>query len=287
MLNVYAMAGILQLEELSPQATPQQVFPPAQPSEPFTESDKAPNGDRAPLEKPPLIPKALQALDQWVVWRSESRDNQPKPAKRPLNPKTGKPASVSNPATWGSFIDALAALQKTQVDGLGFVFTDSDPFVGIDLDECRNPETGEIEPWALDIIERLNSYTEASPSGTGVHILTRGKLPAGGRKAGQIEMYETARFFTATGAHITGTPTTCEERTEAITDLYRQYFPAAKPSRPQDSPQGGRRGRKARENSRKGSKEGRTQRSLSSLLRSLLLSPPPSQEAGKSQAGKS
>jgi primase-polymerase (primpol)-like protein len=59
--------------------------------------------------------------------------------------------------------------------GVGFVFSSDDPYVGIDLDGCRNPQTGYIEPWALEIVRRLNSYTEISRSGTGLHIIAKGR----------------------------------------------------------------------------------------------------------------
>ena len=66
-------------------------------------------------------------------------------------------------------------------DGIGFVFTPEDPYVGIDLDGARNPETGIIEPWASEIIAACASDTEISVSGTGVHIIIEGALPSGCR----------------------------------------------------------------------------------------------------------
>ena len=86
------------------------------------------------------------------------------------------------------------------------------PYVGIDLDKCRDPETGKIEPWAEAIIRELDSYTELSPSGRGFHIWVRGTLPQGPRRAGRVEMYDNGRYFTVTGNHFEGTPKTIEER---------------------------------------------------------------------------
>ena len=93
-----------------------------------------------------------------------------------------QPASSSDRDTWGTYADALARFNSDSVDGIGFQLGDS--YVGIDLDRCRNPKTGEIESQATEIIGRLSSYAEISPSGTGIHILTKGILPPhGGGKA--------------------------------------------------------------------------------------------------------
>jgi primase-polymerase (primpol)-like protein len=63
--------------------------------------------------------------------------------------------------------------------GVGYVFSDGDPYSGVDLDNCRGRETGEIADWAKEIIRGLASYTEVSPSGTGVKIWVKGRLPEG------------------------------------------------------------------------------------------------------------
>jgi putative DNA primase/helicase len=105
------------------------------------------------------------------------------------------------------------------VAGVGFVFTKDDPYAGIDLDHCRNPETGEIAPWAQAIVDYLSSYTEVSPSGTGVKIFVRGALPAGAHKSA-IEAYDSGRYFTVTGLHVAGTPLTIEDRHAELQALY-------------------------------------------------------------------
>jgi hypothetical protein len=122
------------------------------------------------------IPPELKALLQWVCWRAD---------KTPVNPKTGGNAMADDPATWGTFAQAVRYWQARQdkgIAGIGFEFSGADPFTGVDLDKCRDPETGETESWAKDIITRLNSYAEVSPSGRGVHILVKGKLPPGPRR---------------------------------------------------------------------------------------------------------
>ncbi len=146
------------------------------------------------------IPAVLKALLQWVCWkflRDEDRW-----AKVPVNPATGRNAKSNNPSTWGSFEQAWAYYESHKgrgIDGLGFMFTKDDPFVGIDLDHCRDAATGEVQPWALEIVERMDSFTELSPSGEGLHILVRGELPGDGMNTKEIEMYDCKRYFTVTG----------------------------------------------------------------------------------------
>ena len=147
--------------------------------------------------EPDNIPKELTERPQWVVWKLEERDG--KPTKVPYSPWTGEHASATNLMTWSSFDGALVIYHSGDYDGIGFVFSSGDPFVGVDLDDCRNPETGEIEEWAQACMERFpDAYVEASPSGTGVHIITRGRRREGKRK-GRVEMYGQERFFTVTG----------------------------------------------------------------------------------------
>jgi len=99
--------------------------------------------------------------------------------------------------------------------------------IGVDLDNCRDPLTGRIEPWALEIVEKLDSYTEISPTGTGLHILIRGVLPRA-VKTDRVEIYWEGRYFTYTGMHLDGTPTVISHRVDEIMDLYSTYAPAAK-----------------------------------------------------------
>jgi primase-polymerase (primpol)-like protein len=79
------------------------------------------------------------------------------------------------------------------------VLTQENGIVGIDLDHCFNPETSKCEQWAIDIINKMDSYTEVSPSGEGIRIFVKGLLPPGGRKKGYIEMYSSGRYLTITG----------------------------------------------------------------------------------------
>src|ERR1051326_4111887 len=175
------------------------------------------------------VPAELKALRHWVVWRYEARSGKDKPAKRPYTPGTGWPARTDVPATWGTWPQALARYQHGGWQGLGFVFTAVDPYAGIDLDGCCDPETGEIAPWAWRIVEELRSYTEISQSGRSLHILMRAALPDHvGRKHGAIEIYDAQRYFAVTGEQLAGTPATLEDRQEEVLVLYRTLAPVEK-----------------------------------------------------------
>jgi len=153
------------------------------------------NGNRTLLRvRPEGIPDGLKRRPQWVAWRLEERGG--KPTKVPYCPATGQRASTTDLLTWGAFEEALMVLDR--YDGLGFVFCSGDPYCGVDLDGCVDPDTGDVEGWAAEIVEALDSYTELSPSGTGLHVIAKGKIPSNAR-SGSVEMYATERFFTVTG----------------------------------------------------------------------------------------
>lgn len=172
------------------------------------------------------IPDTITAIDCWICWREEERND--KLTKIPTKPyhTTGTPNAKTNESeTWTDFETALNYHRdgRMQTDGIGFVFTADTPIVGIDLDDCRDPDTGEIADWAKNIIDQLSSYTEVSPSGTGVHILVKGEQPAGRHQRDDVEMYDDGRFFTVTGTHVPGTPGTVKRREEALHSIHAEY----------------------------------------------------------------
>lgn len=176
------------------------------------------------------IPAELRALRQWVVWRLEKREGA-KPTKVPYSPwQGGGKAAVTDPATWGSFEDACRApmtclepcdsdlpLDQTGYSGIGFVFTEQDEYCGIDLDDTH----GDQEAYArqLKIFREFNSYSELSPSGSGLHIIVKGNLPHGRRRA-SIEVYSKERYFTMTGNVQHAVP--IQERQELLELLFEQ-----------------------------------------------------------------
>jgi hypothetical protein len=169
------------------------------------------------------IPQELKNDPHWVNWRSVPRKDGGKPTKPPYQPN-GKLAESNNPETWSTFNSVKEAADR--FDGIGFVLTKDDSFIGIDLDHCRCPAFDNvILPWAQEIIDGIDSYTEASPSGKGIRLFVNGApLPPQGRKKGDVEIYESGRYLTITGNHIPGTPSTIESRPEAVLSLHRRYF---------------------------------------------------------------
>jgi len=153
---------------------------------------------------PKNVPEELRELDQWIVWRYEERDGDW--TKIPYVPYTPYRASSTNPTDWRPFDEAADAYRASVSDstrpygGVGFVFTEDDPYAGLDLDHARNPKTGEIAPWVQEILERVEGgYVEISPSGRGIHIIVRAEVRNGGIRKGNVEMYSRGRYFTVTG----------------------------------------------------------------------------------------
>src|SRR5918995_3773361 len=131
----------------------------------------APN-KRLLLVKVEDIPEELRVRPQWVVWKAVGD----KPNKVPYSARSGRRASSTDLMTWSTFEVALDAYENGEYAGLGFVFSSGDPYTGIDLDGCVD-EDGQIASWALEIAGYLDSYTELSATGTGLHIIVRGDVP--------------------------------------------------------------------------------------------------------------
>ena len=137
------------------------------------------------------IPEELKSYAQWVVWKAVERDG--KTTKVPYSPKTGRPASVTNPADWTDFDSAMAV--QGYYSGIGFVLTKDDPYVCIDLDPTEDKDVIDSQE---EIFRTLDSYSEISPSGKGLHIFVKGNVPAGRKKKG-VEIYPHERYITMTG----------------------------------------------------------------------------------------
>ena len=175
------------------------------------------------------IPAEMKALPQWVCYFRTPKlkkdgspdynaDGTPRMNKLPVNPRTLKGAKSTEPKHWTDFNTALSAVGKNAfvagntgiVEGVGFVFAAGDmeeSVCGVDLDHVINTETGELHPAAAELVADFDSYTELSPSGSGLHIYYKGRChPDWGRKikdafgsGTEFEMYQTERFFTVTG----------------------------------------------------------------------------------------
>ena len=169
----------------------------------------------------------MKELDQWCCFKIEQVENG-RLTKRPYNPITGDMAKSNDDTTWVSFDEAVD--NANQYDGIGFFF--KQPYVGIDLDKVgdeiehylENPDTDNIIGEFINVLE---TYAEISPSGTGIHLITKGELPAKGRRRGNVEIYDTGRFFTMTGKHIGGYNGISEDEYGQLNFLHNKYI--AKP----------------------------------------------------------
>jgi hypothetical protein len=191
---------------------------------------------------PDNIPAALKSERRWVVWKYVSEvdpdTGEVEWTKPPFNARTRGLASTTAPKSWSTFDEAWAAYRRGGWDGVGFVLhrkpgDDSAGLVGVDLDHCRDPQTGEVQPWALEVAEALDTYAEVSPSGSGLRLFALGRLPPHGRKKGDFECYETARYVTVTGNRVEGLPRTVEPRQEALGAVHGSVFGDAPPPPPE------------------------------------------------------
>jgi hypothetical protein len=193
---------------------------------------------------PERIPSEVQTERRWVVWKYEQEvDDQT--GKLRLDPLTGEPkwtkvpyragnptrkASSTNPKSWGTFRQALAAYQHGEAAGIGFVLGGG--WAGIDLDHVIDPETGEMVTWALEDVRHFATYTERSPSGTGIRLLLRGNIVGrdgynrpSAAVGVRVEAYSDRKFLTVTGHQLDGTLATVEARQEALEAFCARHFP--------------------------------------------------------------
>jgi hypothetical protein len=183
-----------------------------------------------------VVPVELRKCAQWVLWRFETRCGDEKPTKVPCQASNpGKHATTIDSSTWATFETAMSTVDIA--DGIGFVFTETDPFCGVDLDECIVPDGG-LHSDAGAILFTLDSYAEVSPSGTGVKAIVRaslngfprnrtGKTPWGG----VFEVYDRKRFFTITGDLLRGCPSSVEARQVELDQVLEHIFGKPEPPR--------------------------------------------------------
>ena len=147
------------------------------------------------------IPQELKRYPHWVMWRYEL-DKDGKWTKPPYSAKSGWRAKSNDRRTWADFatVEEVYRSSNGKYAGVGFVLSSDDPFVAWDLDHCVDRGTQKAEPWALDIIQQLRSYTELSPSGEGIRIFLKAKLPIKVKKNGNVEVCNNGKYVTVTGS---------------------------------------------------------------------------------------
>jgi putative DNA primase/helicase len=184
------------------------------------------------------IPRALRRRPQWMGTRFEprSKEHPDKMDKPPYRVRESLPvvkASKTDPQNWSSFEEAVAAYERGDVDAIGFVVVEDDPFFVADADEVVDLETGEVDRCALEVIHTMATYVEFSCSGRGVHIIGRGKKRPGARCKSTalgcaIEVYDAARFVIVTGKRFPGTPADIHPRQRELDELGEKLWPEPK-----------------------------------------------------------
>lgn len=174
------------------------------------------------------IPQLLKKQKHWVCWQAIPDDSREGKIKKvPVNPRTGEMAQSNNPETWTDFKTACQAAEA--FSGIGFMFGRG--FVGIDIDDAQecieDYRNGLDDNMISEFIHTLQSYTEYSVSGEGIHIICRGKLPPYGRRRGNVEMYSEGRFFVVTG-NIAAEYTEIADCTEKLQYLHEKYIGGGK-----------------------------------------------------------
>ncbi len=148
--------------------------------------------------------------------------------KIPVSAITQTAARSDSPDTWTDFQTAWAYYEanRPRLAGVGYVFSPEDPFVGIDLDNCRDRSTGHLAPWAEQIVHDLDSYAEISPSGTGLKIFLQSdeQVPSCRRTSPDVEIYTSRQFFTVTGQALPG-QYRIENRANQLLQLHARLFP--------------------------------------------------------------
>lgn len=167
------------------------------------------------------IPKELQEVPHWVVWRAYPAE--PKPIKIPLSPTRGYNASVDNPRTWSEFRTAYAAYRTEDYTGIGFVLDANSPYCVVDIDDAFGPDG--YTDRAETAIRILDSYTEISVSGNGIHIFVRATKPTDECRKGGVEVYSKDRYIAMTGIVPDGCLYTIEERQAELETLWKVWFP--------------------------------------------------------------
>ncbi|RQM99978.1 DNA primase [Staphylococcus warneri] len=169
------------------------------------------------------IPDELKQLNNWCVWKFEKRNG--KRTKIPFNAETGEFAKSNDKSTWSSYETAVNA---EGVDGIGFFF--EPPYLGIDIDDIdddlhRFKQGDKLDNIVSEFNEAFKSYTEVSPSSNGLHIIVKGKIPGSRRRKGNIEMYDSGRFFTMTGKTIGKYKDVTEVSEQVFKTIYEKYLP--------------------------------------------------------------
>lgn len=170
------------------------------------------------------IPPLLKSQNNWVLWNLEGKTESFKGTKIPYQTKNPYlKASTTDPKTWSSFGDAISMANLHKLSGVGYVFTEEQNIVAIDIDNCLiNNQVDENAEKLLNLFSG-KTYIEKSVSGNGYHILCKGMIPEG-RKIKTIEVYTQGRYFAITGDLVGNTKdiTECQNEINKLYELFSE-----------------------------------------------------------------
>lgn len=175
--------------------------------------------------RPEAIPESLTSIPRWLLWKyikKKKPDGTVFWTKVPFQ-CDGTPASTTNPATWCSYEEALDAWMVGDFDGIGMTL--GADVQGIDLDDCRDPETGELSELAKEVLDRIDGYAEVSPSGTGIKLFAKTNLDGSRTKKEMgVELYREGRYFTVTGQAMGGGHDDLSDEVQALDWLIEKVW---------------------------------------------------------------
>lgn len=189
------------------------------------------------MDKPPRmdvvidnVPESIKKLDRWLGWRWKWKSK--KWDKPPVDVRTGKNGSSTNADSWANLKTAWSAYAQgtVAIDGLGVALGEIEPgvhLVGVDFDNCRNRDTGEVDPAVQGLVRMLDTYCEVSPSGEGLKLLMFGTMPEGMNckyhlpGGVEMEVYQQGRYFTVTGSRYKSSGNDASHRTKELKKLYQ------------------------------------------------------------------
>jgi hypothetical protein len=168
------------------------------------------------------IPSALRDRDRWMVHKAD---------KVPVSVVTQSSANWQKPEQHSSYEKARKYCEEHDgIQGVSFVFPDDGSIVCVDLDGCIDEATGTTAEWANEIVAEIDSYTEVSPSGTGLHIFAKGEFGNWSNKSSKDHLPVSVEVFscskknsTVTGNHVPGTPNDLQNRTDKVTTVFQRY----------------------------------------------------------------
>lgn len=170
------------------------------------------------------VPQELRERQQWICWRRGESKDDGRFEKEPIDPRTGRMRGATDQQMWVSFDEAVAAVERHGLGGISFVPLAGGEITFVDFDKCLN-EKGEItKPWVREWVEKANTYTEVSPSGTGLRAVAFGALPRSINNPDMdVEMYSADQQLTITGDRFWSAPSEVRKAQGALTELFEEY----------------------------------------------------------------